>query len=107
MKKRYEALLALDTRGKEESAKEIIERIEKELTAEGATVEQVQRLERKEFAYEHNHLKSAYFVNFVIAAEPALIDKLRAKFKLDTDVTLQKYLVLPTHTAPARAAAAA
>ncbi len=105
MKKRYEALLALDTRGKEESAKEIIERLEKEFAAEGATIEQTQRLERKEFAYEHNHLTSAYFVNFVIQAEPSTIDKLRARFKLDTDITLQKYLVLPAHAPVEKAAA--
>ncbi len=94
MKKRYEALFALDTRGKEESAKDIIERIEKELAAAGASVEQTQRLEKRELAYEHNHLKQAYYVNFVIETEPAKISELKAKFKLDADVMLQNYLVL-------------
>lgn len=94
MKKRYEALFALDTRGKEESAKEIIERIEKELAAAGASVEQTQRLEKRELAYEHNHLKQAYYVNFVIETEPTNIVELKAKFKLDADVMLQNYLLL-------------
>ncbi len=105
MKKRYEALLALDTRGKEESAKEIIERLEKEFATEGVAVEQVQRLERRELAYPHNHLSSAYYVNFVVTTEPATIDKLRARLKLDPDVALQNYLVLPARSEPARAAA--
>ena len=95
MKKRYEALLALNTRGKDESAKEIIERLEKEFAAGGIAVEQVQRLERREFAYPHDHLKSAYFVNFIIGTDPAGLEKLRGKLKLDTEVTLQNYLVLP------------
>ena len=95
MKKRYEALLALNTRGKDESAKEIIERLEKDFAAGGATVEQTQRLERRELAYAHDHLKTAYYVNFIIAAEPAALETLRAKFKLDADVMLQNYLVLP------------
>ncbi len=94
MKKRYEALFALDTRGKEESAKDIIERIEKELAAAGASVEQTQRLEKRELAYEHNHLKQAYYVNFVIETEPANIVELQSKFKLDADVMLQNYLLL-------------
>lgn len=94
MKKRYEALFALDTRGKEESAKEIIERIEKELAAAGASVEQTQRLEKRELAYEHNHIKQAYYVNFVIETEPAKIVELKAKFTLDADVMLQNYLLL-------------
>lgn len=98
MKKRYEALLALNTRGKEDSAKEIIERLEKEFAADGITVEQVQRLERREFSYPHKHQTSGYYVNFIIAVEPKGLDKLRAKLKLDADVMLQNYLVLPATT---------
>jgi small subunit ribosomal protein S6 len=92
---RYEALLALNTRGKEETIKETIERLEKLLAAEGARLEQTQRLEKRELAYEVNHLTSAYFVNFVFEAEPTTIEKLRAKLKLDNDVVLQNYLKLP------------
>jgi ribosomal protein S6 len=101
MKKKYEALFALDTRGKEESAKEIIERIEKDLAAGGASVEQTQRLEKRELAYEHNHLKQAYYVNFVIETEPSKIVELKEKFQLDADVMLQNYLVLPATKAAA------
>ncbi|HEY8900739.1 MAG TPA: 30S ribosomal protein S6 [Chthoniobacterales bacterium] len=101
MKKRYEALLVLNTRGKEDSAKDIIERLEKDFAAEGVTVEQVQRLERREFAYEHNHQKSGYYVNFIIETDPVTLEKLRGKFKLDADVTLQNYLVLPAAKAAA------
>lgn len=92
---RYEALLALNTRGKEETIKDTIERLEKLLAAEGARLEQTQRLEKRELAYEVNHLTSAYFVNFVFEAEPTTIEKLRAKLKLDNDVVLQNYLKLP------------
>jgi len=92
--KRYEALLALDTRGKEDTTKETIERLEKVIAAEGAVIEQVQRLEKRELAYESHHTKSAYFVNFIFEAEPSTIDKLQKKLKLDGDVLLQNYMVL-------------
>ena len=59
MKKRYEALLALSTRGKEESAKEIIERLEKTFANEGAAIEQIQRFEKRELAFPLKHLNSA------------------------------------------------
>ena len=95
MTRRYEALLALDTRGKEETTKETIDRLEKFFASEGAVIEQVQRLEKRNLAYEHNHMKSAYFVNFIFAAEPALIDSLRSKLKLDADVAMQNYMLLP------------
>ena len=54
MKYRYESLVALDTRGKEDTAKDMIERLEKEFAAEGAVIEQAQRLERREFSYPHD-----------------------------------------------------
>jgi len=39
MKHRYECLLAMDTRGQEDSVKETIERLEAEFAKEGADVE--------------------------------------------------------------------
>jgi small subunit ribosomal protein S6 len=92
MKNRYEILLALNVAGKEETNKDLIERLEKTLNAEGAKVEQVQRLERREFSYPHNKLKSAYFVNFIANAESDAIAKIRTKLALDEEVVLQNYL---------------
>jgi len=92
MKNRYEILLALNSAGKEETNKDLIERLEKTLAAEGAQVEQVQRLERREFAYPHDKLKSAYFVNYIVSAAPSAITKIRTKLTLDEEVVLQNYL---------------
>lgn len=91
MKNRYEGLLVLDTQGKEDTVKEVIERLEKDFEKEGASVEQVQKLEKKEFSYAAGHLNSGYFVNFVFQAEPTVVDKLRAKLKLDPEVYRQHY----------------
>jgi small subunit ribosomal protein S6 len=99
MKHRYECLLAVDTRGQEDSVKEIVERLESEFTKEGAAVEQVQKMEKRPLAYSPRHLDSAYYVNFVFEAEPSLITKLRSKFKLDPIVFLQHYQQLPTKVA--------
>jgi small subunit ribosomal protein S6 len=100
MTRRYEALLALDTRGREETIKDSVERIEKLFKAEGAAVEQVQRLEKRDLAYEHAHMKSAYFVNIIFEGAPELVEKLRAKLKLDAEVTLQNYLQLSARRVP-------
>ena len=92
MTNRYEILLALNAAGKEETNKDLIERLEKTLATEGAQVEQVQRLERREFAYPHDKLKGAYFVNFVVTAAPDAVSKIRTKLTLDDEVVLQNYL---------------
>lgn len=91
MKHYYEILLALKVGSKEEEVKELLERLEKIMIAEGATVEELQRLERKEFSYPHNHLKAAYYVNFVATLEPAAVEKIRQKLTLVEEVTLQNY----------------
>jgi small subunit ribosomal protein S6 len=95
MKYRYECLLAVDTRGQEDSVKEIIERLEADLAKEGATVEQVQKMDKRPLAYSPRHIDSAYYVNFIFEADPTLITKLRGKFKLDPIVFLQHYQRLP------------
>ena len=94
MTNKYEALLALDTRGKDDNAKEAISRIEKLFAAESASISEVKHLERREFAYEHNHAKSGYFISINFTAEAPVIDKLRAKLKLDEEVLLQNFIKL-------------
>ena len=51
MKNRYEALLVLNTQGKEDNVKEIVERLESEFQKEGAEIEQVQKMDKRHFSY--------------------------------------------------------
>ena len=76
MKNRYEALLVLNTQGKEDTVKEIIDRLESEFQKEGAQVEQVQKMDKREFSYVAGPLDSGFYVNFVFNADPDLITKL-------------------------------
>ena len=94
MKNRYEGLLVLNIKGNEEGAKEVIERLESDFKKEKAEVEQVQRLDRRQFCYVAGPLESGYYVNFIFHAEPAVLEKLKAKFQLDEQVYRQNYLRL-------------
>src|SRR5438132_14340781 len=95
MKNRYEVLLVLNTQGKEETAHDIVERLESEFKKEGAEVEQVQKMDKRQFSYVAGTLDSGFYVNFVFHADPQLITKLRSKFKLDPEVYRQNYQRLP------------
>ena len=95
MKNRYEALLVLNTQGKEENLKDIVDRLESEFQKEGAQIEQVQKMDRRQFSYAAGELDAGYYVNFIFHAEPDLITKLRTKFKLDPEVYRQHYQRLP------------
>jgi small subunit ribosomal protein S6 len=106
MKHKYEALLVLNTKGNEEGANKIIDRLEGEFKKEGADIEQVQRLDRKHFSYVAGPLDSGFFVNFLFAAEPQLIDKIKTKFKLDADIYRAHYQKIPLARKGATKAAA-
>jgi len=91
MKNRYEALLVLNSQGKEDSVHDIVDRLESEFKKEGAEVEQVQKMDKRQFSYVAGSLDSGFYVNFVFQADPQLIIKLRSKFKLDPEVYRQHY----------------
>ena len=91
MNNRYEALLVLNTQGKEDTVKEIVERLESEFQKEGATIEQVQKMDKRPFSYAAGALDAGHFVNFIFQADSQLITKLRSKFKLDPEVYRQHY----------------
>ena len=95
MKNRYEALLVLNTQGKEDTVKDIVDRLESEFQREGAEIEQVQKMDKRQFSYVAGPLDSGSYVNFVFYADPQLITKLRSKFKLDPEVYRQNYQRLP------------
>ena len=91
MKNRYEALLVLNTQGKDDAVKDIVERLESEFQKEGAEIEQVQKMDKRQFSYVAGELDAGFFVNFIFHADSQLITKLRAKFKLDPEVYRQHY----------------
>jgi small subunit ribosomal protein S6 len=91
MKNRYEALLVLNTQGREDTVKDIVDRLESEFHKEGAEIEQVQKMDKRPFSYVAGPLDSGFYVNFVFHADPQLIASLRSKFKLDPEVYRQHY----------------
>jgi small subunit ribosomal protein S6 len=91
MKNRYEALIVLNSQGKEDAVKDIVDRLESEFQKEGAEIEQVQKMDKRQFSYQAGELDAGHYVNFVFHADSQLISKLRSKFKLDPEVYRQHY----------------
>ena len=98
MKNRYEALLVLNTQGKEDTVKDIVDRLEGEFQKEGAQIEQVQKMDKRQFSYQAGELDAGHYVNFIFHADSQLITKLRSKFKLDPEVYRQHYQRLAPKT---------
>lgn len=85
--KRYEGLFILNTAGKEEGVKDVIDHISADITAAGGKVETVQKMDKRPFARvaSRKH-QSGFYVNFIFQAEPAVLVGLRGKFKLNEDI---------------------
>ena len=108
MKTRYEGLLVLNVKGNEESAKEIVEKLEADFKKEGAEIETVQKMGSRAFSYAAGSADNGYYVNIIFHGQPVVIAKLRHKFKLNADIYRQNYVKAPINRAsigrPARIA---
>ena len=91
MKRKYEGLIVLNTRGKEESVDTMVSKLGREMELEGITLEQIDHHGKKTFPYGSKKLTEGYYVSYHLQAEPAKIDALKAKLKLNADVHQQHY----------------
>jgi small subunit ribosomal protein S6 len=83
---KYEGLMILNTAGKEEAEKDILDRIQKDIEQAGGRVETVQKMGSRPFARETNGMSAGYYANFIFRAPPKAISELDAKLHLDTEV---------------------
>jgi small subunit ribosomal protein S6 len=91
MSRSYQGLVVLNTKSIEGSVEDLVATVSKELEAEGAKLGEVQQLGRRKFAYNSRHLESGHYVTYTFKAEPAAIDRIQAKLKLNTSVHLQHF----------------
>jgi ribosomal protein S6 len=85
--KRYEGLFILNTAGKEEGVKDVIDHISADITTAGGKVETVQKMDKRAFArVTDKNSQSGFYVNFIFESEPTIISGLRSKFRLNEDV---------------------
>ncbi len=92
MNRKYEGLIVLDTRGKEETVDAIVSRIGREMELDGAKLDQIDHLGKKTFPYGSKKLTDGYFVSYQIQAGPATLEKVRARLRLNPDVHQQNFL---------------
>ena len=100
--KHYEGLFILSSAAREESLKEIIDKISAEIAAAGGKIETVQKMDKKPFARVADRKHSAgYYVNILFESEPAGVAKLRHRFVNNEEI----FRVLFTKAAPPKPAA--
>ncbi len=91
MSRKYQGLIILNTKALEGSVDDLVGSISKEFEAEGAKIDKVAQLGRREFAYESRHLASGHYVNYTFQGEAPVIAKIQARLKLNGHVHLQHF----------------
>lgn len=103
--KKYEGLFILNTAGKEESVKDMIDHVTNEITAVGGKVETVQKMDKRTFTRvadkKHN---AGFYVNIIFQAETNAIAQLNSRFAMNDDIFRVMFSRAP-EVAPAPAAA--
>jgi ribosomal protein S6 len=103
--KKYEGLFILNLAGREDSLKDVIDRVTAELTSAGCKVETVQKMDRRTFARAASKkVTGGYYVNFIFSAESTVVPQLLSRFLLDQDVYRLLITLAPAVSATAPAA---
>lgn len=84
--KTYEGLFILDTGGKEEVSKELVDKLQKSIEHAGGRVDKIQRMGARPFARDTRKRSTGFYVNFIFDAPPKAIAELDAKLHLETEV---------------------
>ncbi len=94
--KRYEGLFILKNTAKEESIKDIIDKISSDITAAGGKVETVQKMDKRNFSRvaDKRH-PSGFYVNFIFEAPPTIVPQLRTRVTANEDVFRVMFTLAP------------
>ena len=91
MKRNYEGVIVLDTTGHEADVDQLVQGIGREIESEGGSLEQIEQLGRKDFAYNARKLASGHYVSYQFSALPETIEKIKTTLKLNSAVHIQHF----------------
>ena len=89
---RYDGMYILDVQGKDEGLKELMDQIEKEITTLGGKIFGSQKMDRRKFERVADKMESGFYVNLSFGLDPAKLQVLQARLKLNALVFRQFYL---------------
>lgn len=94
--KTYEGLFILNISGKEDGAKDVLDKISNEIAHAGGKVETVQKMDRKAFSRvaDKRH-SSGFYANVIFSGTPAIVSQLRKKFSLNDEIFRVLFTLLP------------
>ncbi len=91
MSRKYQGLIVLNTKSLEGSVDDLVSAISKEFEAEGAKLEKISQLGRRQFAYNSRHLEAGHYVNYTFQGGPDSVSKIQERLRLNGHVHMQHF----------------
>jgi ribosomal protein S6 len=91
MSRKYQGLIVFNTKSLEGTVDELVGAVAKEFEAEGAKIDKVAQLGRRQFAYNARHLEAGHYVNYTFTAGPDTVAKVQKRLSLNGHVHLQYF----------------
>ncbi len=91
MSRKYEGLIVLDTKGNDTSIDELVSTVGQLIEAEGAKLDEVNKLGYKKFAYNSRQIEGGHYVSYTFEAEPTAIKGIKASLDLNEDIYTHQY----------------
>ena len=91
MSRKYQGLIVLNTKSLEGSVDDLVTSVSKEFEAEGASLEKITQLVRRQFAYNSRHLESGHYVNYIVQGAAGTVSKIQERLRLNGHVHLQHF----------------
>jgi small subunit ribosomal protein S6 len=88
----YDGLYILNLQGKDEDLKSAIDGLEKEIKAQGGKVLGSQKMDKRKFERVAGPIDSGFYTNIEFNLDPANLEPLKSKLKLNPLVYRQFYL---------------
>ena len=89
MSRKYQGLIVLNTKSLDGTVDDLVTAVSKELEAEGAKLEKITQLGRRQFAYNSRHLEAGHYVNFTFQGAPDIITRIHERLRLNGHVHLR------------------
>lgn len=91
MSRKYQGLIVLNTKSLEGSVDDLVTAVSKELEAEGAKLDKITNLGRRQFAYNSRHLEAGHYVNYTFQGAADIVAKIQDRLRLNGHVHLQHF----------------
>jgi small subunit ribosomal protein S6 len=91
MSRKYQGLIVLNTKSLDGTVDELVSAVGKELETEGAKLEKITQLGRRQFAYNSRHLEAGHYVHYFFEGAPDVITKIQDRLRLNGHVHLQHF----------------